>query len=317
MALEDSYEVQLATKMQLILDQPSSDMSTKLVNADYEGEFFKIGDTVSIVKPDVDAITVEDGVKSDTRPDTPELDFSKAKLEIDRSMKYGFLISDITTAEGKWNYESGALDLAAQKMRKAHNLDIANLIANDSTVPRLGTPAAPVEVTPDEFYTNVLTKAYTTLFNNGAISADAQYTYGSNPQEQKRTAASCYFPMEGMELLLQSKFFTDRSTDKADNRVETANIGKVLGMELGIEPSLSQTAARKITVDSLAADAFVVIAGTANCVTKAGKVLKPDKQRDTERFADKYTGLEIYGRKVFNPKCAFVAFVKVKAAATA
>lgn len=230
-------------------------------------------------------------------------------------MKYGFLISDITNAEGKWAYESGALDVAAQKMRKTHNLDIANLIANDSTVPRLGTPAAPVEVTPDEFYTNVLVKAYSTLFNNGAISADAQYTYGSNPQEQKRTAASVFFPMEGMELLLQSKYFTDRSTDKADEKVETANIGKVLGMDLAVEPSLSQKSERKITVSSLAADAFVVIAGTANCVTMAGKVLKPDKQRDVEKFADKYTGLEIYGRKVFNPKCAFVAFVKVKAAA--
>lgn len=315
MAVTDSYEVQLAAKLQLILTQPMSDMSSKLVNSDFEGDFFRIGDTVSIVKPDVDAITISDGAKDDSRPSTPELDFEKNQLKIDRAMKYGFYISDITNAEGKWNYESGALDVVAQKMRRTHNLDIANLIANDTSVPRLGTPAAPIEVTADQLYELVLTQQYATLFNNGAISADAKYTYGSNPQEQKRERANVYMPMEAYSLLLTSKYFTDRSTERADDKVETGDIGRVLGMELGIEPALSQKSEEHITVSSLAADAFVVVAGTANCVTKAGKVLKPDKQRHESKFGDKYTGIEIYGRKVFNPKCACVAFVKVKASA--
>ena len=40
---DPSMEVALATKMQLVLDQPMSDISTKLVNKDFEGDFFKIG----------------------------------------------------------------------------------------------------------------------------------------------------------------------------------------------------------------------------------------------------------------------------------
>ena len=42
----NSYGVQLATKLQMLLDQPTSDLASKLVNKDYAGEFFKIGDTV-------------------------------------------------------------------------------------------------------------------------------------------------------------------------------------------------------------------------------------------------------------------------------
>ena len=319
MAFDDSYGVQLATKLEMQLRQPRSDLSTKLVNNDYEGEFFRIGDTVQIVKPDMDSVTVTDGAKSKARPSATELDFSNRTLQIDRSMAYAFFISDINVAENsKWNYESLGLDQVAQKMRTTHNLRLANLIANDTTITRIGTPAAPIVCADgDEFFKKVLTKCYATLYNQGAIDGNAHYTYGSNPTEQHRTRASLFMPMDGYVELLTSKYFTDRSTEKADEKVETADIGRVLGMEIGIEPALSSDAAieEKITVASLASGAFVVIAGTANCVTRASKVLKPEVLRDQEDFQDNYYGLEIYGEKVFQPKTAVVAFVKIGAGA--
>ena len=54
-----------------------------------------------------------------------------------------------------------------------------------------------------------------------------------------------------------------------------------------------------------------LFAGTANTVTRAGKVLPPDKIRSMTRFADEYHGLEIYGEKVFSPESAVVAFIKL------
>ena len=57
----NSYGVQLATKLQMLLDQPTSDLALKLVNKDYAGEFFKIGDTVQICKVDPKSVNVEVG----------------------------------------------------------------------------------------------------------------------------------------------------------------------------------------------------------------------------------------------------------------
>ena len=86
-------------------------------------------------------------------------------------------------------------------------------------------------------------------------------------------------------------------------------------MDVAIEPALSQNSERHITVASIKNDnTYVVIAGTANCVTQAGKVLKPDKMRSESRYGDNYYGLEIYGRKLVQPKAAVVAFVEVGAA---
>ena len=63
----NSYEVALAQKLQLQLTQPMSDIQTKLTNREFEGDFFKIGDTVSIVKPDVNSIKVEVRAITDDR----------------------------------------------------------------------------------------------------------------------------------------------------------------------------------------------------------------------------------------------------------
>lgn len=335
MPVDNSYEVGLATKMQFVLDQPMSDITTKLVNHDYEGDFFKIGDTVSIVKPDPTSVVVQmsdvnDAIDPDAKPapvqdkasnldtrvKTKELDFSKITMRIDKAMKYGFYISDVSVAEGAFNYESGAHELAAREMRKKHNLDICDLIANDGNIPRIGTPAAPIAIDTDKVYTDLAVPIYSTLYNNGAIDADAQYTFGGNQTEQKRTAAGFFCPQEVFQLLLASKWLTDRSTTAADDKVATANIKQLLGMDVMVEPALSQNSATHVTVDSIKDNStYVVIAGTANCVTKAGKVLKPDKLRSTTRHGYGYYGLEIFGRKVAQPKAAVVAFVEIGAVA--
>lgn len=355
----NSYGVQLATKLQMLLDQPTSDLASKLVNKDYAGEFFKIGDTVQICKVDPKSVNVEvgtsyslnNGVESRTGvagtiPASPaqsgaddflpvrELNFSATELRIDKTAKYAFYVSEINNVEGKWNYESSGLDLAAQRIKKEHNLEVAQAIVDDAVaglqtsasgthVMTIGTPVAPISLTAatagDDLYKKVFTKLFAKLHNKGAITADGKWTAGSNPQEAKRMAANIYVPMAGYNEFLASKYFTERSTTAADDKVETGNISKILGMDLGIEPSLDPTdadTARKITIGSVngaSADenCFVVIAGTGNTVTMANKALPPRKFESHTRYGAEYHGLEIYGLKVFNPECAVVAFVKI------
>lgn len=325
---DKSMQEAMATKMQLILDQPMSDITTKLVNNDFEGDLFKIGDTVRIVKPDPASVEVEldelDGGAhpKDKRLDPADLKFTDTTLAIDKYAKYAFIISDITKAEGKWNYESGNLDVAAQKIRKAHNTEVAQLIATDANVVdaedrlNLGTAAAPLQLdTVDELYEKVLIPMHTILYDRGAITADGQVTYGSNAQEAKATAGAIFMPRRAYNAFLTSKYFAvDRGTTAADDKVATGNIAKVLGLEVNVEPCLDPKAKRHITVAGIADnDTLVIIAGTRNCVTRAGKVLPPENFRSKDFFATEYHGLELYGQKIVTPEAAVVAFVKMPA----
>ena len=241
-----------------------------------------------------------------------DVDFEeKMTLKIDKSSRYGFFVSDVNKAEGKWNYESLGLAVAGHKIRREKNVELCNLIANDTTIKRLGTPAAPIAcATVDDLYSKVLLPMYLHLYNTGAIAADGSIPMGSNPVEGKASTAGVFMPSDGIAMLLQSKYLTDRSTTQADQKVETANVGKILGMDVAIEPALAQDAKEKITVDALAAGAFVVIAGTSNTVTEASKVLPPERFRSHTRFGDEFHGLEVYGRKVVEKDAAIVAFVK-------
>ena len=309
----NSYEVALAQKLQLQLTQPMSDIQTKLTNRDFEGDFFKIGDTVSIVKPDVSSINVSVGDVTDARMElNQDINFEeKMTLKIDKSSRYGFFVSDVNKAEGKWNYESLGLAIAGHKIRREKNVKLCNLIVNDTTIKRLVTPAAPISCkSVDDLYSKVLLPMYLHLYNTGAIAADGSIPMGSNPVEGKASTAGVFMPSDGIAMLLQSKYLTDRSTTMADQKVETANVGKVLGMDIAIEPALAQDAKEKITVPSLKAGAFVVIAGTSNTVTEASKVLPPERFRSHDRFGDEFHGLEVYGRKVVEKDAAIVAFVE-------
>ena len=335
---DPSMEVALATKMQLVLDQPMSDISTKLVNKDFEGDFFKIGDTVSIVKPVPESIAVEIGElngnvlasnsdnvgqvgkQKDERLVATDASFTKTTLQIDKYAKYAFILSDITKAESKWNYESGNLDLAAQQMRKMHNVLTAQAIVTNEEIREqqvteglnLGTPAAPIELAnADELYEKILVPMHSALYDRGCITADGQITYGSNPQEGKATKGAMFLPAKAYNCFLTSKYFTDRSTTAADDKVATANIAKVLGLEVNVEPALDPKAKRHVEVAGIAEGALIIVAGTSNCVTRANKVLTPDSFRSHTRFGTEFHGLAIFGEKVFTPEAAVVAYVKL------
>ena len=336
---DKSMEVALATKMQLILDQPMADVDSGLTNRDFEGDFFKIGDSVALVKPDASSLAIEFGtINTQAQPGKPLIDgsdlsagtyhnkdarlipgnvaFEKTVMTINKYAKYAFYISDFTEAEGKWNYESGNLDLAAQEMRKKHNLETVQMVVDAGaagTVETLGsTAAAPITVANgDELYEKVIVKIFAKLYDKGAITADGQITYGSNAQQGKATHGQIFLPTDLYTELLVSKYLQDRSTVAADEKVETGKVKTVMGLDVAIEPSLNPDAGRHITVANAADGTLCIVAGTRNLITKAGKVLPPDKFRSHKFFADEYHGVEIYGKEIVEPKAGVCVFVKI------
>lgn len=346
---DKSMEVALATKMQLILDQPMTDVSTGLVNRDFEGDFFKIGDTVAIVKPNISSLNIQfgsingetgtngrggqagyDGASGynskDARLRPTNVSFSKRTMTIDKFTKYAFIISDLTEVEGKWNYESGNLDAVAQEIRKRHNRETLVTILNSANVatpleqrikPVLGTAAAPAAVADgDDIYERVVVPMFAQLYNAGAITADGQVTYGSNSTQSKATHACLYVPTQVYTALLLSHYLQDRATVAADEKVESGRVKTIMGFDIMIEPSLDSNplnAERNVGGDDgvtgLAENTLCIVAGTRNLVTRAGKVLPPDKFRSHKYFADEYHGMEIYHEEVIEPKAGTVAFI--------
>ena len=321
---EPSMEVAMATKMQLVLDQPMSDITTKLVNNDFEGDFFKIGDTVSIVKPSLDSVEVElDNLATgaharDAKLTPTDIDFSKSILTINKYAKYAFVISDITKAEGKWNYESGNLDLAAHKIRKAHNLETCQQLVDGMTADKvtvLNSGSAIAIHNGDELYENVLLKMHTELYDTGAITSDGQVTYGSNAQQAKSTKGGIFLPKQLYNEFLKSKYFvTNRGTVEADKKVETGDVARVLGLEVAIEPALAPVGSadgKHVVISAVEANEYIIVAGTRNAITRAGKVLPPEKQRSQNRFATEFHGMEIYGQEITTKEAVVVARVKL------
>nr|DAH26786.1 MAG TPA: hypothetical protein [Caudoviricetes sp.] len=330
-------EVAYAAKMAAVLTQPMGDMTTKLVNEDFAGDFFKIGDSVSITKPDVNSVKFEfgeintgkilagntadvgtNGAAKDARIKGTYAAFTKNILTIDKYAKYAFAVSRLTKAEERWNEASGNLALEAHNLRTGHNLLTANMIVNDTTVGRIGTPTAPIELaTADELFTKVIIPAKTKLRVAGAITSDGHITYGSNPQQGVNDRATVFVPDNAYNLLLTSEYFTRaRGTDLADKRVEGKSIDRVLGMDLEIEACLDPNNAdleHKVTITGAAEGVMAVVIGTKNLVTRASKVLPPDTFVSHDRYADEYHGLEIYGEKLVEPKAGVVAFIKLPA----
>ena len=348
---DQSMEVALSSKMALILEQPMTDVSTGLTNRDFEGDFFKIGDTVAIVKPDINSLNIQFGKISvgsksgkpivgdddvagleatdrysnkDARLRPTNIEFSKNTMVIDKFAKYAFYISDFTEAEGRWNYESGNLDAVAHRMRREHNKETIQLII-DGTKLTTTLPLAPNEHVPtvdsstagnpivvangDDVYEKVVVPMFAQLYNAGAITADGQITYGSNSQEGKATYGSIYVPTKLYTMLLTSKYLQDRSTVAADEKVKTGKVKTVMGLDISIEPSLDPEAEE--AVNTGAATTFCVIAGTRNLVTRASKVLPPEKLRSPLFFADEYHGCELYAEEIVTPKAGVVAFVSL------
>lgn len=335
---DQSMEIALATKLQAELQQPMADVESALVNRDFEGDFFKLGDSVAIAKPDISAITIKTGKISvlnqpgkplvdgsdltagtyndkDARCIPENLRFTKSIMVIDTYKKYAFYVSDVTKTEGKWNYESLGLALTSRKMRREHNQEVIQAVVNNASVPTVGTAANPITVANgDELYKNVILPIFSKLYNNGAITADGQITYGSNPETGHATHGAVFVPTAVYTALLASSFLQDRSTVAADEKVESGKFKTLMGLDFAIEPSLDLDNAdisEKITVENAAEGTMVIVAGTKNLVTRAGKVLPPEKIRSHRFFADEFHGMEIYGETVQEPKAGVVAYVKL------
>ena len=308
--------IALADMIQLELGRKCTDVMDQLVNNDFEGDFFRIGDTVQVVSINPNSIKVVQGDKNDIRPTLDALEFGTNYMTIDKQQLYGFQIKDLERIEDRWNHESAAHALAARKMREATCLDVLNLIANNKNIRCLGTIANPINLATvgggdvGNGVFKLVNRMKAELKKVGAIDQGGQYTFGANKTVQLRGTASLFVPTSIYTELLSSQYV--RHDDVTEDVIRNGKYEKIGGFLLNEAPELEDDNVSDIHVDFVDGQSFgLIIMGTKNLVTRAGKVLPPEKLRDQVHFADNYYGREIYGEMVACPEAAIIAIVTI------
>lgn len=308
----------LADMLNLQLGQIQCDVTDQLVNNDYEGDFFKEGDTVKVVAIDPNSIKVVVGAKDVVKPALDGLEFKSATLTIDKSIKYGFKINDLQRFEDAWNHEAASGAIAGRKMREAHNLEALELILKNKDIARFGSIASPIDLAsggadPAQTLFSLVNAMKSHLKANGALDSNAQYEYGSNKTTPIRATAGLFVAPEIYTALLNSQY--RRVDDVTEDVIRAGKYEKFAGFILNECYELSMDSNIHVNIDVSDAPAntkigFIVM-GTKNTVTRAAKVLPPEKQRSISEFADLYYGWEIYGQMVAVPESCVVAIVKL------
>lgn len=318
----------LADMMQLELGQKTTDVIDQLTNNDFEGDFFKLGDTVQVVSIDPNSIKVVEGDKNDIRPKLDRIAFSANTMVIDRKREFAFQIRDLERLEDRWNHESAAHALAARKMRDADCLDVLNLITDtdESGIAFIGSLTNPIDLTTTGVGGNNvietemakgnkvyrLVNAMKEYLRQKGIIDGEQYKFGANKTVQLRGTASLFVSPDVHNTLLNAQYV--RVDDVTENVIRDGKYEKFAGLLLNCATSLDKNYPLHVNVldrtDITVNATGIIILGTKNLVTRAGKVLPPEKMRDYVHFADNYYGREIYGRMIACPEAAIIAFVK-------
>lgn len=314
--------IALADMMALVLGQKDTDVLDQLTNNDFEGDFFKIGDTVQVVAIDPNSIKIVKSDKDDLRPTLDKINFSMRTMTIDKELKYGFQVKDLERIEDRWNHESAQHALAARKMRTANANEVLELITGDPMVATLGTAASPIDLTVDgsnnpltpEAQGNKLFRLVNAMKQylrvKGIIDGE-QYNFGTNKTVQLRGTASLFVPPTVHNVLLNCQYV--RYDDVTEDVIRNGKYEKFAGLLLNSAPALDATYGDHVSIlDDASTNAnAILILGTKNLVTRAVKVLPPEKLRDQVHFADNYYGREIYGQMIACPEAGIIAFVKV------
>lgn len=277
-----------------------------MTNNDYEGEIKNFGDTVRITTPNAEAVAIGEGVVPDTSSVYPE----QLILTIDKSKNFQFKFNDVEQAQSQFNMIEGYMSIGNQKMLDIVNLELEQAIVDAALageVTLLGTATAPLATTFDTV-NNVFNKIKRTLVGNKALSASGFYTFKGNQEQSLQLQPVVTMPPAMYEGLMNSNKLT-HPTAAGDDILYKGVAGQIAGMKIFQDTNIS-----KVNVPSLAADSYVIIAGTKMGMTFAEQFSKVEKIRDPQTFADIGRALYLYGYKITNPKSLVVALVKAPTA---
>lgn len=251
-------------------------VATNLVNRNYEGEIRNYGDTVHINT--IGAITVKNYTKN-TDIDAPEaLTTTDQTLEIDQQKYFNFQVDDVDRVQAAGELVDVAMGRAAYALADVSDAYLFGVIAaGAATGNTIGSAAAPVALTKDNVYENIV-KLKTKL----------------DKANVPNTGRTIVVPPDVHSLLL----LDDRFAKSTATAGQEALINGLVGRIAGFDVYMSNNVKTGTGTDTGKTPYFEITAQIADATTYAEQILKTEAYRMESRFADAVKGLHVYGAKV-------------------
>lgn len=251
-------------------------VATNLVNRNYEGEIRNYGDTVHINT--IGAITVKNYTKN-TDIDAPEtLSTTDQTLEIDQQKYFNFQVDDVDRVQAAGELVDVAMGRAAYALADVSDAYLLGVIAaGAATGNTIGSAAAPVALTKDNVYENIV-KLKTKL----------------DKANVPNTGRTIVVPPDVHSLLL----LDDRFAKSTATAGQEALINGLVGRIAGFDVYMSNNVKTGTGTDTGKTPYFEITAQITDATTYAEQIIKTEAYRMESRFADAVKGLHVYGAKV-------------------
>lgn len=284
MALDVGYKgfIPKLWSSRLLQHFDNSLVALNLVTREYEGEISAFGDTVYINQ--LGDVTIKQYTGADI--DGPEdLNSVQQTLTIDKGRYFNFQVKDVAKAQANVNLIDAATLRAAYQMANEIDKEVLTAMA-DGAKTKVGTQAAPVEVTPENAYDLLVDLAV--KMNEGNI-----------PLGNRKVVLPPWY----LGMLSKDTRFTSQVEVLQSGVVEGGNIA---GLQLVQSNNLKGTAAYTS-----------IVAGIPEATAFANQVVETEAYRPEANFSDAVKGLQVYGSSVIRPEGLAVLNVKPKAEAEA
>lgn len=284
MALDVGYKgfIPKLWSSRLLQHFDNSLVALNLVTREYEGQISAFGDTVYINQ--LGDVTIKQYTGADI--DGPEdLNSVQQTLTIDKGRYFNFQVKDVAKAQANVNLIDAATLRAAYQMANEIDKEVLTAMA-DGAKTKVGTQAAPVEVTPENAYDLLVDLAV--KMNEGNI-----------PLGNRKVVLPPWF----LGMLSKDTRFTSQVEVLQSGVVEGGNIA---GLQLVQSNNLKGTAAYTS-----------IVAGIPEATAFANQVVETEAYRPEANFSDAVKGLQVYGSSVIRPEGLAVLNVKPKAEAEA
>jgi len=286
-----------------------------ITNTDYFGEIANYGDSVRIIKePDITVSTYARGQTLSSQA----LSDDDITLTVDQANKFQFQVDDIEVAHSHVNWEELASNRAAYKLKDAFDANVLAFMAdNAATTNYIGSTwvAQTETVSAVQIATGVTPNGSTIFTPLGILSRVKRLMDVANVPADNRwmVADPVFYEQLGDE---ESKFLDACWTGADESPVYN---GKLTNRRIrGFEPYESNNLPAGGTgPDSQAGGGTnygTILFGHRSAVATVSQILKTEKFRSPDTFADVVRGLHVFGRGYIRPDAVWVVRYATKAA---
>jgi hypothetical protein len=279
-----------------------------ITNSDYFGEIASYGDTVRILKEPT--ITVSDYLRGDTVTSQAIAD-DELTLVLDQAKKYQFQIDDIEKSIAHVDWETLATGSATYALKQSYDqavLDYMSINVDKSGILNTGASAeasnaAAIIVAEGEPV--VIDFSTGDLLLDGIADMALNLNIKDVPQENRWLV----LPFEAQRVLTDVASKMMNADFNSGENFKNGLIARNLhGFDVYVTnncPTYTSTG-----VGATAVGRFIVMSGQKSSTAAANALVKTEKFRHPDTFADVVRGLHVYGRQVLRDTAMTASYCK-------